>query len=290
MKIFALGVGAQKCGTTWLHDQLKSNQSVNMGFRKEYHVFDSIENPRQHNGFREKYIQRTLDLYNNRQLGRNLSNKMRGCAKHSLMLAFIDNVENYFDYFDYLYLKNGQTKVVGDITPNYANLKPKTFQLLKDGLEKRGFKIKIFFLMRDPVERIWSSARMKKRELRGPKKNSFNELEHLLSCKEGADLDINTRYETTINNLEKVFNTSDILYGFYEELFNANSFKRIKNFLGIDLKPFDAAHIANASPKQLALPEQLNLQLVERYRPTYEFIRGRYGDSMLDRWQGYQFL
>lgn len=290
MKIFVLGVGAQKCGTTWLHDQLKSNQSVNMGFRKEYHVFDSIENPRQHNGFREKYIQSALDLYNNGQLGRNLSNKMRGCAKHSLMLAFIDNVENYFDYFDYLYLKNDQTKVVGDITPNYANLKPKTFQLLKDGLEKRGFKIKIFFLMRDPVERIWSSARMKKREMRGPKKDSFNEFEHLLSYKKGSDLDVNTRYEATINNLEKVFNASDIFYSFYEELFNASTFERIKDFLEIDLKPFDATHIANASPKQLALPEQLNHQLVERYRPTYEFMRSRYGDSMLDRWQGYQFL
>ena len=170
MKIFVLGVGAQKCGTTWLHDQLKSNQSVNMGFRKEYHVFDSIENPRHHNGFREKYIQSTLDLYNNGQLGRNLSNKMRGCAKHSLTLAFIDNVENYFDYFDYLHLKNDRTKAVGDITPNYANLKPKTFQLLKDGLEKRGFKIKIFFLMRDPVERIWSSARMKKENYEEQKK------------------------------------------------------------------------------------------------------------------------
>ena len=61
MKTFILGVGAQKCGTTWLYEQLKADKVVNMGFRKEYHVLDSIENPKQHNGFREKYIQNTLE-------------------------------------------------------------------------------------------------------------------------------------------------------------------------------------------------------------------------------------
>ena len=42
-KIFILGVGAQKAGTTWLHRQLIKNSKFNFGHRKEYHVFDSIE-------------------------------------------------------------------------------------------------------------------------------------------------------------------------------------------------------------------------------------------------------
>ena len=42
-KIFILGVGAQKAGTTWLHSQLSTNNSIDFGFRKEYHVFDTIE-------------------------------------------------------------------------------------------------------------------------------------------------------------------------------------------------------------------------------------------------------
>ena len=111
MKTFILGVGAQKCGTTWLYDQFKANKMVNMGFQKEYHILDSIENPKQHNRFREKYIQNALDLHEKVRLGKNLSNKIRGYAKHYLMLSFIDNVENYFNYFDYLYLKDGQTQI-----------------------------------------------------------------------------------------------------------------------------------------------------------------------------------
>ena len=290
MKTFILGVGAQKCGTTWLYDQLKADKVVNMGFRKEYHVLDSIENPKQHNGFREKYIQNALDLHKKGRLGKNLSNKMRGCAKHSLMLAFIDNVENYFNYFDYLYLKDDQTQVVGDITPNYALLKPKTFQLLKNGLEKRGFSIKVFFLMRDPVERLWSSARMRKRKMQGPEKESFDEFDFLSSCAESSEQDLKTRYEVTIKNLEKVFSIADIYYGFYEELFSDSSYQKIKKFLGAQLKPFNATHIANASPKQLALPKPLKLKIIERYQPTYDFIRRRHGKSMLNLWQGYQLL
>ena len=290
MKTFILGVGAQKCGTTWLYDQFKANKSVDMGFRKEYHVFDSIENPKQHNGFREKYIQNALDLHHKRRLGKNLSKKMKGCAKHSLMLAFIDNIDNYFNYFDYIYLKNDQTNAVGDITPNYANLKPKTFKLLKNGLEKRGFNIKVFFLMRDPVERLWSSARMKKRKMKETEKDSFDEFDFLTSCKQGNEQDLKTRYELTINNLEEVFHPADIYYGFYEELFSDISYQKIEHFLGIQLQPFNAAHIANASPKQLPLPKQLNLEIAERYRQTYNFIRNRHGNSMLNLWQGYQLL
>ena len=56
MKTFILGVGAQKCGTTWLYDQFKANKMVNMGFLNKYHILDSIENAKQHNRFRKKYI------------------------------------------------------------------------------------------------------------------------------------------------------------------------------------------------------------------------------------------
>lgn len=290
MKTFILGVGAQKSGTTWLYDQLKANKTVNMGFRKEYHVLDSIENPKQYNGFREKYIQKALDLHNKGRLGKNLSNKMRGCAKHSLMLAFIDNIENYFNYFDYLYLKDCETQVVGDMTPNYALLKPKTLKLLRTGLEKRGFNIKVFFLMRDPVERLWSSARMKKRRIKGTEKESFDELDFLISCKEGSEQDLKTRYELTIKNIEEVFNPIDVYYGFYEELFTDSSYQKIKSFLGIQLKTFSAAHVVNASPKKIVLPKRLELEITERYRPTYDFIRRRHGKSISNLWQGYQSL
>ena len=42
-KTFLLGVGAQKAGTSWLHDQLNRRRDADFGFLKEYHVFDALE-------------------------------------------------------------------------------------------------------------------------------------------------------------------------------------------------------------------------------------------------------
>ena len=41
-KVFLLGVGCQKGGTTWLHGQLAKHPEVDLGFTKEYHIFDAL--------------------------------------------------------------------------------------------------------------------------------------------------------------------------------------------------------------------------------------------------------
>ena len=40
--VFVLGLGAQKAGTSWLHRTLSKNDNVNLGFEKEYHVWDYV--------------------------------------------------------------------------------------------------------------------------------------------------------------------------------------------------------------------------------------------------------
>ena len=44
-KVLALGVGAQKAGTSWLHYQLDSREDTDFGFLKEYHIFDALFRP-----------------------------------------------------------------------------------------------------------------------------------------------------------------------------------------------------------------------------------------------------
>ena len=41
-KQFILGVGCQKGGTTWIYDQLNKIEKVDFGFKKEYHLFDTL--------------------------------------------------------------------------------------------------------------------------------------------------------------------------------------------------------------------------------------------------------
>ena len=296
-KTFILGVGAQKGGTTWLHRQLNSNANIDLGFRKEYHVFDAIEDYEKHktskrprNGFRERRISKILNSHKRGTLGRNLGMQRKQSRYTALELAFIDNVDHYFNYFDYLYLRNENIDAVGDITPNYALLKTKTFALIRKGLESRGFDVKVFFLMRDPVERAWSLARMKQRNMDDSKKEKFDQFKYMEKITQDGFTSYKSQYDKTIKQLEGAFEKNNIYYGFYESLFNEQSFQSIQQFLGIPLETFDSSQVFNASPKSNNMPDELNKKLVEYFRPTYEAISERHGDAVRQLWQGYQLL
>jgi len=296
-KTFILGVGAQKGGTTWLHRQLNSNTNIDLGFRKEYHVFDAIEDYEKHktskrprNGFRERRISKILNSHKRGTLGRNLGMQRKQSRYTALELAFIDNVDHYFNYFDYLYLRNENIDAVGDITPNYALLKTKTFALIRKGLESRGFDVKVFFLMRDPVERAWSLARMKQRNMDDSKKEKFDQFKYMEKITQDGFTSYKSQYDKTIKQLEGAFENNNIYYGFYESLFNEQSFQSIQQFLDIPLETFDSSQVFNASPKSNSMPDELNKKLVEHFRTTYEAILERHGDEVRHLWQGYQLI
>ena len=44
--VFLLGVGAQKAGTSWLHQQLHQRSDADFGFLKEYHIHDALTIPK----------------------------------------------------------------------------------------------------------------------------------------------------------------------------------------------------------------------------------------------------
>lgn len=296
-KLFILGVGAQKGGTTWLHRQLNDNPNVDLGFRKEYHVFDAIadtkprgDNDESGNCFRSKRIKKILEFNEAGKLGKNLGSNRKRSKHIALELAFLDNLDHYFDYFDYLYLKNSDVEAVGDITPNYAILKPSMLRMIKRRLEDKGFTVKVFFLMRDPVERAWSLARMKKRNMNEARQKKFDEIKYISNKTLNDFAYIKSSYEHTIQNIEKVFNQQDIYYGFYETLFSEASFEKIQKFLGISLNKFDTEQVFNASPKTTDIPTETNKELIKRFESTYTFILSRFGQSMKEIWQGYDLL
>jgi len=296
-KLFILGVGAQKAGTTWLHRQFNANQNIDLGFRKEYHVLDAINDVAQpeqkkslYNRFRNKRIKQILNLNSAGKLGKNLGGQRKNLDNIALELAFIDNLNHYFDYFDYLYLKSPNVEAVGDITPNYAIVKPSILRITKKGLEKRGFTVKVIFLMRDPVERVWSLARMKKRNMNESKRKEFDEIKYISKTTTNNLADIKSSYQHTIKNLERIFDRRNIYYGFYEQLFSEQSHDEIQRFLGMPINKFETEEVFNASPKTISIPPEVNKKLVERFKPTYLYMQQRFGDSMKDIWDGYKLL
>lgn len=293
-KIFVLGVGCQKGGTSWLHSQLKKHDNFDTGFTKEYHIFDTLNDI---GNFKAVFLRKQ------EALKKVLLSSDKFQKKHSnalLHLSFYLDTNNYFNYFDNLWRFGGKNiSHVGDITPAYAALKPDAFRVIKTGLESRGFVVKVIFLMRDPIDRCWSKVRMNQRNQETPgtrkyqaMKNSpdrFKRQEALLEggfSKTGCEM--RTRYDLTIKNLESVFSVEDIFYGFYENLFDNRTAKSISSFLNIDFDP-DFDHKINVSiNKEQALSSDLERKVFEHYRETYKFCDGKF--DVRNLWGGFKYL
>ena len=284
-KLFILGVGAQKAGTSWLHRQLVRNASIDMGFSKEYHVFNTV--------FEKELMEfRTPTKTQNPLQLLNIPSQIQRKINKSRRQSFIEDTNNYFDFFDKLYSKNRSVKAVGDITPSYSILNASAFEHIKQGLEKRGFTVKVVFLMRDPVERVWSMARMKRKK--DVKKRGLilttTEVEDLETLYKLPYCDLNTRYDRTIIELENVFSDENIFYDFYERMFSESSFNKLKKFLDIDLSTPQFNKKFNISPKNEKIPPELLKKIAFYYKPTYDFIEVKFGSEPVSLWGGYKYL
>ena len=285
-KIFLLGVGAQKGGTAWLYQQLRKNPNVDLGFRKEYHVFDAIFSEHG-SGFREDLIEEIAEKQQRNQLGLNRPDDQH-LAKR---LSFIDSTDNYFDYFDYLYLKNEEVEVVGDLTPSYSMLTSEAYQHIKEGLEKRGFTVKAIFLMRDPVERNLSMIRMgRRRSLKNGVVPDQSEDQAMRNTYSAPYAELRTRYDRTITELEKSFATQDIYYGFFESFFSPESFLRLQTFLNLDLKTPEFEQIINSSPKEGDITDATYYEVANHYSDVYQFVSERFNGAADKLWTGYKYL
>ena len=203
-KTFVLGAGAQKSGTTWIWNYLNSRADTDMGFAKEYHIFDAItlEGPIL---FREKAEERAKILINRGFDGwKNKTGLKR--------LAFMSDPSLYFDYFVARLCQEGVV-LTGDITPSYSGLSAETFQEILDGFTSRNVEVKPFFLLRDPVDRLQSAIRMvfRKQNIKPTLDQEIERMENKQNSK--ADL-IRSDYKNTIHKLDSVFG-ENVFYCFF---------------------------------------------------------------------------
>ncbi len=263
-KTFALGVGCQKGGTSWLTKYLRQHSAMKLGRLKEYHVFDAL------------YIKGCGNWYLNSIKNLNKDENYR------LRKKFIENTDEYFDYFSHI-LDRYEKNITADITPSYSGLPDYALKEIKDGFERRDIQVKVIFLMRDPFERVYSYCR---KGIRNNKPRQIHkkyiEEEALLNQYSKWHCEFRTRYDITIKNLEKVFDENNIFYGFYEELFNDESIRRLDDFLGIPFEPGNYDLRVNEGQK----PNEFNKIVYEKiianyYRDTYKFIFDKFGEKYI---------
>ena len=130
-----LCVGAHKAGTTWLYQQLDSHPDFWMPPVKELHYLDQLSK-----------VQRAAQPRCRDERDLRFLNRLKSLSAEPTI-----DLENYGRLFE-----TKASLLSGDISPNYSTLSNEVIRQVVGYFPN----LKVIFLARDPVERVWSHLSM----------------------------------------------------------------------------------------------------------------------------------
>ena len=266
---FVLGVGAQKAGTTWVHQYLRNDAKFKPGLKKEYHIWN----------------RRYLDLF--RSDRRSIWRVRR---RHGFKLWLMERLEwYYFEHFRVLL--NGKAEIVADITPDYAGLNETVLRRIKEGMARRGIATRCLFLVRDPVARCISGFAWDRKGIKpgqvfeavvgdGPVEEGFRRY----FASDYAQL--RTKYGATLERLTRVFDREEIMVIFYEDMFEPANIRTLSEFLGVEYRPQEAQAEVNRATSKFTISDAAQADCARFYAETYAYMARAFPQAT-KLWEGY---
>lgn len=229
------GLGATKAGTSWLQYYLERHPEVHLWTHKELHYFDALD--------RGQVMEQIDQLCEKRM---SLRARMRDAdgARADRLRFEVSEIDRYLGLLGregerpgayVAFLKKGRkgARVVGDITPAYALLDEDRLRKMSD----LGPVTKFVYLLRDPIERLWSNIRMMAGWTGGSDKDVADRANWIFDrWTRGEERALSERcdYEGPLRRITAAIPEQDRFVGFYEELFRAETVSRLCAFLGIE--------------------------------------------------------
>lgn len=276
-------IGAQKAGTTWIYEALRQSPEVHFSKCKEIHYFDVLAGK----------AKQVVDLRVN--IAKNLTSslKLGSCSTNSktlnqlsdlveLLALYSGNASDHSAYLRYLLKDHEKQPVICDITPAYAVLDNEMYAQM----DRLG-DAKFFFIMRDPVDRMWSQIRMAVKKASPTMANFQADCEaHAKKLLQQNRLPRIERsdYRRTITELEKAVPQERILYIFYETLFQEKTLNKLSSFLGIS--PFIAKldTLSNMGA-HATIPAEIKRKFQISFKDQYDYCFNRFGKDVPIRWR-----
>lgn len=276
-------IGATKAGTSWLHSYLSGHPECHLRSIKELHYFDALENGRLDRrvaeimGARDRLIAKKVaaPLLKRRNLAARI-------ADHEDYLAVLKQGEDSAAYLDYLSHGRCGQAVVGDVTPAYGLLSLERLA----AMARMAADVRFVYLLRDPVERLWSHVRMMavRRSDTGQieRARADNILRRTLAGDE-TQITIRSDYRSTLERLFAAVDPARRLVAFYEDLFSGDAAARICGFLGIAPQPAPVATRVHGGQALEMRPDQ-RAAARAWLAPQYDYVAAQVG-NIPARWQ-----
>jgi len=241
MSVVFLCVGAAKAGTSWLHAQLARHPECHFREIKELHYFNALEAGRL-GAELEKHRRWQVDLLERlARSGQAPSDQQarRLVDRGAWMDVLEKGIEDVPGYLTYLNGGAGEKAVVGELTPAYALLP----ELRLRAMAKMAPDVRVLYLMRDPVERLWSHIRMMADRQGGATEDRCAALlDRTISGRE-TQIAARSDYAGAIGRLTRAVPGARLLFEVFEEMVSGEGFRRLCGFLGIGVAVTDGVPV-----------------------------------------------
>jgi len=276
-KTLLICVGAMKCATSWLFNYLEPLPGMAVSPLKEVHFFDSRFSANALSNWDRLNLNRVAAFL--AQDGDILTNLHEDPAFQASLdrvrMIYDDNA--YFAHFARLAAEDVQT--LADITPAYSTIGPDGFRYLHDVCATQDIRLRLLFIMRDPVDRFWSQLRHMTQA--NPKMDVAGRWADAI---QSPKIMAWTDYRHTVMDMDDIFPAEDLLYLFYEDLFTETALRQLCLFAGVSYLPGEPDVRQHETELQRDLPVDARAAFLETFAPQYAFCRERFGDRVPASW------
>jgi hypothetical protein len=255
-----LVIGAQRAGTTWLHRVLRQHPALWLPPVKELHYFDRLDTRRT-----------ILDSKERRRVG------VKG------LLSFDQWFYRYWFarrtdawYAKLFHEARAKGLISGEITPAYATLDEGTWRRV----QRMNDKIKLVFIMRDPLDRSWSAVNNAHKKGKGGT-GSHLTIENAIAWMHTPGCVARSSYVDTIMRLEGIFPSSQLYFCFFEDLRDRPQglAARILTFLGADpneVNEMEFPEAVNVAAGRKPIPAAVKREMAQEYLPMVRQLCDRF--------------
>lgn len=272
-----LCIGAQKAGTTWLHENLTGQSEVWLPPVKEIHFLDHAppslkkrltSSASHHRLVRAHFRDAARDFLSGRA---NLSG-----LRQAGRLAF---GRRDFAWYEAIF-PSANGLVCGEICPGYARMSIERIR----AVHARNPRTRIVYLLRDPVDRAWSGLAMHFR-----KDGSISDVseESIRQRLEVPKFAAHGDYARNISAWLDVFPREQTFFGFFDQIAEDphGHLGRILDFLGIpaSIAADDPERRVNAG-KGEKMPATIERSLARALMPQAEYLHDLFGNAYTAKW------
>ena len=267
-KINFIGIGAQKSGTSWLYKQFDKSDQINLPPLKELHYFDSSTDYPSPNFLAETNL--TSRLLNPKWTIKALHKVKREKENRDWFKKWF-----FSDYNDEWYLSLFQDfdKCVGEMTPAYAILSEED---VANMIKLLGPETKIIFMLRNPIDRAWSSYKYMNRK----EQYTSSDFEEAKSFLYSEYQTLRSNYFNTIELYKKYFKS--IFIGFFDAIVENPRALLYDVFQYLELDTSEIEYFADLdkrinTSKNIKMPQDIELLLKNMYSQPISELASRYG-------------